>query len=113
MDRSSPELTPSILKRLCMRTRWPPRVTTNLAFGDNAVLNAWQAEESSPYAISQGTGFSAVMPDLMDGMRPPHAREGAARRLGEASANYLRDRSRSRARSSDRDSEKPPSQGWS
>ena len=38
------------------------------AFGDNAVLNAWQAEESSPYAISQGTGFFAVMPDLMDGM---------------------------------------------
>jgi uncharacterized protein (DUF885 family) len=35
-------------------------------YGDNAVLNTWQAEANTPYAVSQGSGFFAVMPDLLD-----------------------------------------------
>ena len=35
-------------------------------FGDNAVLNIWQAESVTPYVVSQGTGWFAVIPDFLD-----------------------------------------------
>ena len=35
-------------------------------FGDNAVLNTLQAESNSPYAVSQGSGFFATIPDFLD-----------------------------------------------
>ncbi|MDB5429456.1 MAG: hypothetical protein JWP35_572 [Caulobacter sp.] len=35
-------------------------------YGDNAVLNVWQAESNTPYAVSQGTGWFAVIPDFLD-----------------------------------------------
>jgi uncharacterized protein (DUF885 family) len=35
-------------------------------FGDNAVLNIWQADTSSPYVVSQATGFFATIPDFLD-----------------------------------------------
>lgn len=35
-------------------------------FGDNAVLNVWQAESVTPYVVSQGTGWFAVIPDFLD-----------------------------------------------
>ncbi len=35
-------------------------------YGDNAVLNVWQAESNSPYAVSQATGFFATIPDFLD-----------------------------------------------
>jgi uncharacterized protein (DUF885 family) len=38
------------------------------AYGDNQVLNVWQAESNSPYAVSQGSGFFATIPDLMHSM---------------------------------------------
>jgi uncharacterized protein (DUF885 family) len=38
----------------------------NFPFGDNAVLNALQAESNSPYVVSQGTGDFAVIPDFLD-----------------------------------------------
>ena len=47
----------------------------NFHFGDNAVLNVWQAESNSPYAVSQGTGWFAVIPDFLNSM---HKVEDAA-----------------------------------
>ena len=38
----------------------------NHRFGDNAVLNVWQAEGNSPYVVSQATGFFATIPDFLD-----------------------------------------------
>lgn len=35
-------------------------------YGDNEVLNTFQSEATSPYAVSQGSGFFAIMPDLLD-----------------------------------------------
>src|SRR5215469_11115681 len=35
-------------------------------YGDNAVLNVWQAEQTSPYVVSQATGFFATVPDFLD-----------------------------------------------
>jgi uncharacterized protein (DUF885 family) len=35
-------------------------------FGDNAVLNIWQAESVTPYVVSQGSGWFAVIPDFLD-----------------------------------------------
>jgi uncharacterized protein (DUF885 family) len=35
-------------------------------FGDNAVLNALQAESNTPYVVSQGSGDFAVVPDFLD-----------------------------------------------
>jgi uncharacterized protein (DUF885 family) len=34
-------------------------------FGDNTLLNTWRAEQSTPYVVSQGSGFFATIPDLM------------------------------------------------
>jgi uncharacterized protein (DUF885 family) len=34
-------------------------------FGDNTLLNTWRAEQSTPYVVSQGSGFFATVPDLM------------------------------------------------
>ena len=39
-------------------------------FGDNAVLNIWQAESTTPYAVSQATGFFATIPDFLDSQHP-------------------------------------------
>jgi uncharacterized protein (DUF885 family) len=47
----------------------------NFHFGDNAVLNVWQAESNSPYVVSQGTGWFAVIPDFLNSM---HKVEDAA-----------------------------------
>lgn len=35
-------------------------------YGDNAVLNVWQGESTSPYVVSQATGFFATVPDFLD-----------------------------------------------
>ena len=39
-------------------------------FGDNAVLNIWQVESNSAYAVSQATGFFATIPDFLDSQHP-------------------------------------------
>ena len=39
-------------------------------YGDNAVLNVWQAESNTPYAVSQGSGFFATIPDFLNGQHP-------------------------------------------
>jgi uncharacterized protein (DUF885 family) len=39
-------------------------------FGDNAVLNIWQAESNTPYATSQATGFFATIPDFLNSQHP-------------------------------------------
>jgi len=39
-------------------------------FGDNAVLNVWQAESNTAYAVSQATGFFATIPDFLNSMHP-------------------------------------------
>jgi uncharacterized protein (DUF885 family) len=39
-------------------------------FGDNAVLNVWQAESNTAYAISQATGFFATIPDFLNSQHP-------------------------------------------
>ena len=36
------------------------------AYGDNMVLNAWQADANSPYACSQSSGSFATIPDFLD-----------------------------------------------
>jgi len=38
----------------------------NFHFGDNTVLNLWQAESSGPYVVCQGSGWFAVIPDFLD-----------------------------------------------
>lgn len=38
------------------------------AYGDNMVLNAWQADANSPYACSQSSGSFATIPDFLDSM---------------------------------------------
>ena len=40
----------------------------NFHYGDNSLLNSWRAENSSPYVVSQGSGFFATVPDLMTSM---------------------------------------------
>ncbi len=39
-------------------------------YGDNAVLNIWQAESNTSYAVSQGSGFFATIPDFLDSQHP-------------------------------------------
>jgi uncharacterized protein (DUF885 family) len=39
-------------------------------FGDNAVLNVWQAESNTPYAVSQASGFFATIPDFLNSQHP-------------------------------------------
>jgi uncharacterized protein (DUF885 family) len=34
-------------------------------YGDNTLLNTWRAEQSTPYVVSQGSGYFATVPDLM------------------------------------------------
>jgi uncharacterized protein (DUF885 family) len=34
-------------------------------YGDNTLLNTWRAEQSTPYVVSQGSGFFATVPDLL------------------------------------------------
>src|SRR5579871_4011680 len=36
------------------------------AYGDNMVLNGWQADANSPYAASQSSGSFAIFPDFLD-----------------------------------------------
>jgi uncharacterized protein (DUF885 family) len=46
-------------------------------YGDNAVLNTWQAESNSAYAVSQGTGVFATIPDFMDNNQRLDTRDDA------------------------------------
>lgn len=39
-------------------------------YGDVAVLNVWQAESTTPYAVSQATGFFATIPDFLNSQHP-------------------------------------------
>ncbi|MDB5396207.1 MAG: hypothetical protein JWM91_3713 [Rhodospirillales bacterium] len=39
-------------------------------YGDNAVLNVWQAESNTPYAVSQASGFFATVPDFLNSQHP-------------------------------------------
>jgi len=39
-------------------------------FGDNAVLNVWQGESNTAYAVSQASGFFATIPDFLNSMHP-------------------------------------------
>jgi uncharacterized protein (DUF885 family) len=54
-------------------------------FGDNAVLNIWQAESNSPYVVSQGTGFFATVPDFLDSMHKVEAEQDAVAYLDRLS----------------------------
>ncbi len=46
-------------------------------YGDNAVLNVWQAESISPYVVSQATGFFATIPDFLDNQHKVETAEDA------------------------------------
>jgi uncharacterized protein (DUF885 family) len=46
-------------------------------FGDNAVLNVWQAESNTPYAVSQASGFFATIPDFLDSQHPVETKADA------------------------------------
>ncbi|MGZ6015058.1 MAG: DUF885 domain-containing protein [Phenylobacterium sp.] len=53
-------------------------------YGDNAVLNTLQAESNTPYAINQGSGFFATIPDFLDsqhGVKTPADAEAYLERL--------------------------------
>jgi uncharacterized protein (DUF885 family) len=39
-------------------------------FGDNSVLNVWQGESNTAYAVSQASGFFATIPDFLNSMHP-------------------------------------------
>ncbi len=70
-------------------------------YGDNAVLNIWQAESNTSYAVSQGSGFFATIPDFLDSQHPIEsasdadaylARVGAfAKALDDENARLSRD----------------------
>ena len=55
-------------------------------FGDNAVLNVWQAESNSAYAVSQATGFFATIPDFLNSQHPVAAAGDADAYLSRLSA---------------------------
>ena len=46
-------------------------------YGDNAVLNIWQAESNTPYAVSQATGFFATIPDFLNSQHPIETKSDA------------------------------------
>jgi uncharacterized protein (DUF885 family) len=56
------------------------------SFGDNAVLNIWQAESNTPYAVSQGTGWFAVIPDFLDSQHKVETTADAEAYLSRLSA---------------------------
>jgi uncharacterized protein (DUF885 family) len=55
-------------------------------YGDNAVLNVWQAESVSPYVVSQATGFFATIPDFLDSQHPIEAASDAEAYLSRLAA---------------------------
>src|SRR6185312_16740489 len=55
-------------------------------FGDNAVLNVWQAESNTAYAVSQATGFFATIPDFLNSMHPVESAGDADAYLSRLSA---------------------------
>jgi uncharacterized protein (DUF885 family) len=55
-------------------------------FGDNAVLNVWQAESNTAYAVSQATGFFATIPDFLNSMHPVASAQDADDYLSRLSA---------------------------
>jgi uncharacterized protein (DUF885 family) len=55
-------------------------------FGDNAVLNIWQAESNSAYAVSQATGFFATIPDFLNSQHPISGASDADAYLSRLSA---------------------------
>jgi uncharacterized protein (DUF885 family) len=55
-------------------------------YGDNAVLNVWQAESCSPYVVSQATGFFATIPDFLDSQHKVETAEDAEAYLQRLSA---------------------------
>ena len=55
-------------------------------FGDNAVLNIWQAESNTAYAVSQGSGFFATIPDFLDSQHPINDAADADAYLARVSA---------------------------
>ena len=58
----------------------------NFHFGDNAVLNIWQAESNTPYAVSQGSGWFAVIPDFLDSQHKIETTDDAEAYLQRLSA---------------------------
>jgi uncharacterized protein (DUF885 family) len=40
----------------------------NFKYGDNTLMNAFRAEQGSPYVVSQGSGFFATIPDVLVNM---------------------------------------------
>ncbi len=38
------------------------------AYGDNSVLNLWQAESCTPYVVNQGSGWFTTLPDFLDSL---------------------------------------------
>ena len=58
----------------------------NFHFGDNAVLNIWQAESNTPYAVSQGSGWFAVIPDFLDSQHKIETADDAEAYLQRLSA---------------------------
>ncbi|HEX4508208.1 MAG TPA: DUF885 family protein, partial [Alphaproteobacteria bacterium] len=55
-------------------------------FGDNAVLNVWQGESNTAYAVSQASGFFATIPDFLNSMHPVDSSGDAEDYLSRLSA---------------------------
>ncbi|MGH8258563.1 MAG: DUF885 domain-containing protein [Steroidobacteraceae bacterium] len=55
-------------------------------YGDNAMLNVWQAESISPYVVSQATGFFATVPDFLDNQHRVETAEDAEAYLARLEA---------------------------
>jgi uncharacterized protein (DUF885 family) len=56
------------------------------AYGDNMVLNGWQADANSPYAASQSSGSFAIFPDFLDSMHKIEATSDGEAYLSRLSA---------------------------
>jgi len=56
------------------------------AYGDNMVLNAWQADYNSPYAMSHNAGFFANIPGFLDSQHKVEAVSDAEAYLSRLSA---------------------------
>jgi len=59
---------------------------TKFAYGDNMVLNAWQADANSPYACSQSSGTFATIPDFLDSQHKVETAADAEAYLARLSA---------------------------
>src|SRR5690348_14781660 len=55
-------------------------------YGDNTVLNVWQVESTSPYVVSQATGFFATVPDFLDNQHKLETAEDAEAYLARLAA---------------------------